>query len=166
VKSLPPAAVFFPRFLLGIQKKSGRRGQWQYIPQCTARIPRHFAMQNDCPLYKGAICVLRRSKKAPLTCKGSCRPQGRLRGFEGIDNRSSCLPHGYCPSPPVRLKANHLPLARRGGFTYCAARIPQSFCRAKCQPPLQGGHMRTAPQEKAPLEDKGSCLRTAQTEEI
>jgi len=27
VKSPPPAAVFFPRFLLGIQKKSGRRRQ-------------------------------------------------------------------------------------------------------------------------------------------
>jgi len=58
VKSPPPAAVFFPRFLLGIQKKSGRRRQWQYDLKRTARIPRHFAMQNDCPLYKGAICGL------------------------------------------------------------------------------------------------------------
>ena len=32
VKSPPPAAVFFPRFLLGIQKKSGRRGRLRALP--------------------------------------------------------------------------------------------------------------------------------------
>jgi len=44
-------------------------------------------------------------KKAPLTCKGSGRPQGRLRGFEGIDDRSSCPLYGHCPSPPPHCRS-------------------------------------------------------------
>jgi len=44
----------------------------------------------------------------------SCRPQGRLRGFEGIDDRSSCPLYGHCPSPPAFASQMPPPLRAKG----------------------------------------------------
>jgi len=49
---------------------------------CAARIPRHFAMQNDCPLYRGAFLILHRSEKASCFSPSPALPdKARRDGF-------------------------------------------------------------------------------------
>ena len=79
VKSPPPAAVFFPRFLLGIQKKSGRRGHRQYVPRRTAHPLRLTDVRHLPFARRGGFAFCTAGKRLPLKFQGELS-----RATEGI----------------------------------------------------------------------------------
>jgi len=68
----------------------------------------------------------------------SCRPQGRLRGFEGVDDHGSCLLSRSCPSPPPHCRSAP-PLRPKGRLYDTAPQESPVILQSKMTVPFPRG---------------------------